>query len=134
PTNSDTIRQLSILGASVFDWQDRNDFKAYTLLQQKIVGTMAVQVKNETGMADRSKALMQGPSSAPDASGNAQSLPQELVQPGRIMYFEAGKGQGVEVIKNDNPSSNTMAFQDEVIREALEGMGWSFDYSHNPSK
>lgn len=134
PSTSDALRGYSALGTSAFDMQDREESKKWLLLAQKIASTMAVEVQNESGKVDRSKALIGNPSTVPDASGNAQALPTELVKPGRIMYFQAGKGQGVKVVEQDQPGPNVLNFQEEIIRDSLQSMGWSFDFSHNPTK
>jgi capsid protein len=134
PTASDQVRGISLLGASVFDWQDVTESREFELFAQKIGATFAMEIRNESGLADRTKSLLQSPSLAPDSSGNAQALPQEIHSPGRVMYFKAGTNQGLNPIKNDRPSPNALAFQDEIIRSSLAGMGWSFDFSHNPTK
>jgi len=134
PSVSDQFRGRSLIGVSAFNWQDVKESRAFELIAQKIGATMAMQVMNETGEADRAKGLLKAPVTAPDASGNMQTLPTELVAPGRLMYFKAGTNQRVEQVKNDRPSANVMAFQDEVIRSGLESIGWSFDFAHNSTK
>ncbi len=135
PDYCDQCRGFSLLGGVVFEALDVSDSRNFELISQKIRASFAVQVKNETGYADKSKQRLALPSTAPTAeSGAANALPQQLVSPGNINYFKAGTNQGLEVLDYDRPGANVMAFQEEQIRSYLAGMGWSYDYSHNPTK
>lgn len=134
PSASDAIRGYSLLGAAAFPMIDWSESKAWMLLAQKISATMAIQVNNETGHADRTKQMLTAPTTAAAASGDAQALPTELMKPGRVMYFKAGSGQKVEAIEQNQPGQNAQMFQEETLRECLQSMGWSFDFAHNPTK
>jgi hypothetical protein len=135
PSTSDALRGYSLLGTCAFDMLDRETSKKWLLMLQMISASYAVEIQNESGKADRAKQLLSGPSTVPDSTtGNAQDLPKELVKPGRIMYFQANKGQGIKVVDQNQPGPNVMDFQQEIIRDSLQGMGWSFDFSHNPTK
>jgi len=50
------------------------------------------------------------------------------------MYFKAGSGQQIKPVENDRPSANWVGYQDEELRSALESIGWSYDFQHNPTK
>lgn len=135
PSTSDALRGYSLLGTSAFDMMDRETSKKWLLMLQMISASYAVEIQNESGKADRAKQLLSAPSTAPDSTtGNAQALPTEVIKPGRIMYFQAGKNQGIKVVDQNQPGPNVMEFQQEIIRDSLQSMGWSFDFSHNPTK
>lgn len=133
PSTSDALRGYSALATAAFPMSDREESKAYLLLAQKIAATMAVEIQNQAGQPDRAKALVSAPATAAEA-GVAQELPKELMKPGRIMYFAGGKGQGIKVVEQDQPGDNVVNYQNEIIREGLQSLGWSYDFSHNPSK
>lgn len=134
PDYCDQLRGFSLLGSVVFQILDVEDADNFELISQKIRASFSVQVKNETGKVDRSVNLIRGAVPGADgASGAAQALPQQLVQPGQISYFKAGKDQGMEVLDYDRPGQNVMAFRKEKIRAYLSGIGASYDYTHEPS-
>ena len=134
PSTSDALRGYSALATAAFPMSDREESKAYLLLAQKVAATMAVEIQNQNGMPDRAKTLVSPPTTAATDAGNAQELPKELVSPGRIMYFRAGRNEGVKVVAQDQPGENVVNYQNEIIREGLQSLGWSYDFSHNPSK
>jgi capsid protein len=135
PSSSDALRGYSAVATAAFPMLDREESKNWLLLAQKIASTYAVQINNETGMADRAKQRLTVPATEADSTtGDAQALPKEVQTPGRVMYFKAGTGQKVEVIDQNQPGENVLNFQEEIIRECLQSMGWSFDFSHNPTK
>ena len=132
PTVNDQYRGISLLGVSAFTWQDWSEAKAFELIAQKIGATLSKQVYNETGTVDKTKSLLELPVNGTDTTGS--SLPKEIFQPGKVLYFRAGKGERVEDVTTDRPSGNTMAFMDESIRGGLESIGWSFDFAHNSTR
>lgn len=132
PSFSDQFHGVSTVGSCAFEWQDVNESRQFQLMVQKINSTIAYTVQNETGTVDKAKTLLRAASTAP-VGGQAQDLPTEIHSKGRVMYFKAGQGQGIEPVKDDRPSANFMAFQEEIIRSNLESMGWSFDF-FNPTK
>lgn len=135
PDYVEQLRGISPLGTHAFDAWDIQEGRQFELIAQKLRATMPVSIKNETGMVDTTKAVFGAKATANDSSTNAaNSLPTQVVQPGSVMYFRAGKGEGIEFNESDNPGPNVMAFQEEVLRSMFHGLGWSFDFSHNPSK
>lgn len=134
PSFSDQLREISILGASAFDFQDVNESRAFELIAQKIGASYAMIVENETGEADQTQQMLALSTAQPNDNGGITDLPKEVHTAGRVQYFKAGSNQKITPVQNDRPSANVMAFQDEIIRSGLEGIGWSFDFSHNPTK
>jgi hypothetical protein len=134
PNTSDAVRGYSSIATAAFPMLDREESKNFLLIGQKLAATYPVAVHNESGMADRAKQLLSAPATAAADSGDAQSLPTELRKPGSITYFRAGTNQKIEVLDQNQPGENVINFQDAIIRESLQSMGWSFDFSHDPTK
>lgn len=135
----DQIRGLSALGASCFDWQDVRDARAFELIAQKLSASIGLIETNETGEADKSKKLLSRTSTnfGTPAAGTPTPLSttaSETIDGVSIRYHRAGSGAKLEAYKADRPTANQQSFRDDVIREALNGIGWSFDYSYNPTK
>ena len=135
PSSSDALRGYSAIAVAAFPMMDREESKNFLLIGQKLNATMPIAIYNETGMVDRAKAMLTAATTVPDSTtGDAQSLPTEPKKPGTITYLKAGTGQKIEAIDQNQPGENVLNFQEEIIRESLQSMGWSFDFSHNPTK
>jgi len=135
----DQIRGISNLGASCFDWQDVSDARRFELIAQKLIASIGIIETNETGEADKTKKLLSRTSTNFDDTSNAtkthlSTTATETVDGVSIRYHRANSGSKIEAFSGDRPTSNQQAFRDDVIREALHGMGWSFDFSYNPTK
>lgn len=136
----DQVRGISTLGASCFDWQDVSEARRFELIAQKLGSSIGIIETNETGEADRSKKLLTRTAAAnfdQTDSGTKTHLSTtatETVDGVSVRYHRAGSGSKIEAFQNDRPTANQQAFRDDVIREALHGMGWSFDFSYNPTK
>lgn len=138
----DQIRGISTLGASCFDWQDVSDARRFHLISQKLGASIGLIETNEAGEADQSKKLLSRTSANFGASSSDSATPatavattaSEDIDGVSIRYHRAGSGSKLESFKNDNPSANQKQFHDDVIREAIHGLGWSSDYSFDPSK
>jgi len=135
-TFSDQIRGISTLGASCFDWQDVSDARRFHLIQQKLGATIGLIETNETGEADRTKKILNRSSTNfdADAKTNVATTASETFDGVSVRYHRAGSGSKLEAYRNDNPTANQKQFHDDVIREAIHGLGWSSDYSFDPSK
>lgn len=135
----DQIRGISILGASCFDWQDLAESRRFEIIAQKLGSSIGLIETNETGEADKTKKLLSRSSTnfETQTGGTPPALSTtatETVDGVSIRYHRANSGAKIEAFQNDRPTSNQQAFRDDVIREALHGLGWSFDYSYNPTK
>lgn len=138
-STADQLRGISDLGASCFDWQDAKEARAFELISQKIAASIGLIETNETGEADKSKRLLNRTSAnfGTPAAGTPTPLSTtatETIDGVSIRYHRAGSNAKLEAYRADRPTANQQAFRDDVIREALNGMGWSFDYSYNPTK
>lgn len=130
----DQIRGISALGASVFDWKDVKEARDFELLVQKLGASIGLIETNETGEADRAKGLMQRSSANFNDDQTLATTATETIDGVTIRYHRAGSNAKLEAYKNDRPTSNQHEFRADVVREALNGLGWSVDYSLNPTK
>lgn len=134
PFQDDQIRGISPLGLSVFNWQDSAESKKFELLTQKVNAAYAMQVDNETGEADSAK-LAFGAGPTHDSTTQQITTPATAKVDGvTVHYFPAGTNQGFKPIKNDRPSANSQNFLANAVREALHSIGWSIDFSLDPTK
>ena len=133
----DQIRGISDLGASCFDWQDISDARRFELIAQKLVASIGIIETNETGEADKAQKILSRSTTANfDTTNrtNVSTTASETVDGVSIRYHRANSGSKIEAFRGDRQTPNQQAFRDDVIREALHGMGWSFDFSYNPTK
>jgi hypothetical protein len=133
PEYSDQVRGVSTLGSSVVDWQDIDEVRRFELLAQKAGSTVAMMETNETGQADPAKALLQSPASF-DATNQLTAPAVQSIDGGAWHYFKSNSGSKLEPFRNDRPPDAATRFWDSVMRQAMHGMGWSFDFSLDPSK
>jgi hypothetical protein len=134
----DQIFGISELGLAAFDWQDVKDSRSFALLSQKLTSSIGLLEHNEAGEADKSKKLLTRTSSNFDTPSAGTPTPiattaTETIDGISVRYFRAGSNSKLETLKDDRPSVNQQTFQQDVIREAMFGMGWSIDYSYNPT-
>lgn len=134
PKFPDQERGISILGATLFDFQDASESRRFELLAQKLAASYGMVVENEDGEADPGKVLLGASSGTLDSSGNAATAWTEKVDGVGIHYFKAGTNSKISSVTSDRPTANQQNFEDRIIRAALHGMGWSFDFSLDPTK
>lgn len=133
PDYVEQLRGFSVIGREAFDAFDVGESRVFELISQKVRASFSAAIQNETGTIDPTKAAFIKPSTANNSTTNAANdLPNQVLQPGQIMYFKANQGQKIEFPSNDNPGPNVMAFQEEVLRSFFSGMGWSYDFCHKP--
>lgn len=134
PEYCDQVRGFSALGSSVIDWQDLAETRRFELMAQKLIASIAVVESNEEGEAPMAS-LAGGGVAISDATDeeNAPVYGQEMLG-GEVRYFRAGSGSKIEIPSGDRPTANQREFADAVAREALHGIGWSWDFGLNPTK
>lgn len=133
PKVSDLVRGVSPIGAAAFDWDDLKDARRFELVAQKIGAAIALIEQNETGEADESKAMLTSKGDV-DSDLKVTRTAREVIDGVQVRYFKAGSNSKLESFSMDRPTPNQQAFRDDVLREALNGIGWSFDFSHNPTR
>lgn len=134
PYVSDMVRGISILGASAFDWDDMADARRFELIAQKLGAAIALIENNEEGEANSTRALVDNSSDNFDTSQKRTATATETIDGVQVRYFRSGTDSKIESLKFDRPSANQQAFRADALREALNGLGWSFDFSHDPTK
>lgn len=135
PDYLDQVREIPPLAVAAFSMLDVSNSAQNELFAQLINSMYAIQEYTEDGNIDTVQGLFASPASVPDTTtGAATSIATEQIQPGIIQRFKAGSGQKIESMVNERPSVNVMSFQAELIRRAFCGIGWSSDFSVDPSK
>jgi hypothetical protein len=109
------------------------------MVSQKVFSAMSLLVHNEEGgPAQTANLITRYGSGGLDSDGqeSTDGVPistDELV-PGEIRYVRAGSQSKVEAITGDRPTQNQREFIDQIIRQSLAGLGWSFDFTLDPTK
>lgn len=132
PENTDQDRGFSALASAIFDWQDISESRTFELLAQKVAASIALIEENESGEVDSSKAIVGAPSYG--TSGAVTGPASETLEGGMIRYFRSGLNQKLSAFSYDRPGANSQEFEQRVIRAAFAGMGWSYDFSLDPTK
>lgn len=131
PDYVDQLRGISALATAVIDFQDIHESRRLELVAQKLLAALTLVESNETGMADSAAALLGSVTSSTTLDEVTHS--QEYYG-GEVRYFRAGTGSKIEPIVGDRPTTNQQSFADSIIRQALHGIGWSYDFSLDPTK
>lgn len=135
PEYCDQVRGISEVGYLGLDCLDVAEFKRAELLSQVINAGFAFQEFNEDGEPAPGSDL--GPLVIPgtDAvtAGTPTGLYTEVIDRGVARYFRAKSGGRLEQVKNDRPTANQQNFLKDTLRADLHGMGWSYDFSMDPS-
>lgn len=133
PEYTDQVRGYSQLGASIFDWQDIQDTRRFDLIGRKARASKAIIVHNESGEADETQRMLSVDDR--DFTDNAlTSVTRETIEGGTIEYYKSSANVRLESVKDDRPSTNGMEFDRTITRDALAGIGWSYDYAIDPTK
>jgi len=131
PEYADQVRGVSSLASSVIDFQDVLESRRLELVAQKLAAALTMVETNETGMADDASALV---SSVATTDTPADITYSEEHFGGTVRYFRSGTGGAITPVVSDRPTQNQREFADSIIRQALHGIGWSFDFSVDPTK
>jgi hypothetical protein len=135
PDFADQSRGFSALGASVIDWQDYQETRRFELMAQKKLASVAVLESNELGEMPPSNTVgIPGIGIADDGSDERPAIFGEEMLGGETRYFRAGSGSKWEIPPSDRPSANQQAFSADIVRQAIHGIGWSSDFSLDPTK
>lgn len=130
----DQVRGFSQLGASIFDWQDVQDTRRFDLIGRKARASVALIEHNESGEAKEGTALVSQDARTFDSSGQLTNMSVQTLEGGTIRYYKASTNARLEAVKDERPSTNGMEFDRTVTRDALAGIGWSYDYAIDPTK
>lgn len=141
PEYSGQVRGFSQLASSSNVWTDINESTALRMARAKLAASQGIIESNETGDTDSSRKLLGSSSGTYNTDGAATDLPTSAALSYRTervdglinRYFKTGTGSKLEFLDNNNPSQNEQEFEAEQIRRALQGIGWSYDFSLNPT-
>ena len=136
PDYVDQLRGFSALGASVIDWQDIHESRRFALLAQKKFSATAILESNETGEMPIGNSVGDGTTLGVIVEGSetAVAVYGEEMLGGETRYFRAGSGSKWEIPTADRPTANQQAFSADIVRQAIHGIGWSSDFSLDPTK
>jgi len=136
PEFPEQLRGFSPVGLGAFDWQDIADARRFELMAQKILSAIALIEVNEDGEPAPGADL--GPIIIPGADETTTATPSSLVSEvfdgGLVRYLRARSGADLKTLESNRPSLNRREFEDQVVRADMHGLGWSMDYSLDPSK
>jgi capsid protein len=133
PKACDQVRGISALATAVFDWQDIKESRHYELIAQKAASAVALIEENEAGEADPADGIIKTAATF-DSSGNKTALDTQEVAGGLYRYFKAGTNAKLQAFSYDRPGTSVQQYQETIIRDAFQGMEWSYFFSHDPSK
>lgn len=133
PVWEDQVRGYSILGASVFNWQDMREARAFDMINRKLAASRAIIEYNDPGEADSGTILDDPDSDRSDDDNNVTSLHNEKVDGVTVSYFRAKSGSRIEAMEDKRPTSEQQEFENTIIRSELHAIGWSYDFSYNPN-
>jgi capsid protein len=134
PKAADQVRGFSGLASAVFDWQDIKESRFYELIAQKAASAIGLLEHNETGDLDASRGIIKTAATHNATTGNKETLDTQEINGGTYRYFKAGSGADLKAFTYDRPGANVMNYQDTIIRDAFQGMEWSWFFSSDPSK
>lgn len=129
----DQIRGISCLAASIGDFSDLGETRRFELIAQKLGASIALTETNETGTPPDDASQIIGADSSMTTDDKPPVYGTEM-HGGEVRYFRAGSGSKLEALNYDRPSNNQREFAREIARNALHGLGWSIDYSLDPTR
>ena len=134
PKMSDQVRGFSGLASAVFDCQDLKESKYWELIAQKAAAAVALLETNPTGGVDMSREMIKTRATHNASTGAKETLDTQEISGGIYRYLKAGTGSDLKAFSYDRPGSNTMTYQDHILRDAFQGLEWSMFFSVDPSK
>lgn len=139
PEYADQLRGVSPLAVSIIDFQDVGESRRLELISQKVFAGMSLIVHNETGGPETTANLTTrygsgGTNSDGSLSTDGTPVSTDEIIPGEMRYFRAGSNSKIEALTADRPTMNQQAFKETIVRQALAGIGWSVDFSLDPTK
>lgn len=133
PDYDGQVRGFSQLGAIIFDMMDVQESRQFELTAQKLAASIGLVETNETGTADPAKSIM-GEAPSLNDDGTKATTRTEQVDGVMIRYFRAGTGSKLDTHRADRPTQNQRDFEHGIIRAAIHALGWSIDFSLDPTK
>jgi hypothetical protein len=133
PEWEDQTRGYALLGASVFNWQDIREARAFDLINRKLVASRAVIEYTESGEAGAGNIMSDPDADRSDSDNNQTSLHNETIDGVTTTFMKARSGSRIEAVEDKRPTQEQQQFEETIIRSELHAIGWSFDFSYNPN-
>jgi capsid protein len=127
PDYGDQIRGFSLLGASLFEWQDLKERRSLELSAQKLGASIGLIEHNEDGTEDLAMKMARDAEQVAAGGEAFSTVDTRSIGGVEHRYYKAGQGGGLETLKFDRPSANVQEHEKMVKRDALNGIGWSYD-------
>jgi capsid protein len=133
PDYSDQVRGIPALASSAIHWQDWDDAQRFELMAQKKAASLTFLEHNETGEPPEDAATILGSPQTNACVSEALTHVEEM-HGGEYRYARSLSGAKIEAITLDRPSANQQSFMATIVRNCMFGLGWSVDFSFDPSK
>ena len=130
---SEQVRGISWIGSVLIQSQDVKERRRLELAAMKLAASEGFLVENEDGQPELSRIVDTGAVVA-DAATAPVAPAFEMVDGPGYRYAKANTGAKITPITSDRPTANQQVFEDGIIREILASMGWSSDFSFDPTK
>jgi hypothetical protein len=135
PDYCDQVRGFSALASSLFDFQDVREYRRFELIAQKVFASQTIIEKNVEGEAVPGEPYITTPEATDSTAGTPTGLVTEMLDGGTTRYIRSTDPNAIiEAFKSDRPSGSQQAFEEKIVRSCFHGMGWSVDFSLDPSK
>jgi hypothetical protein len=129
PMFADQLRGVSILAASVIDFQDVDETRKFEMVAQKLAASIVLAETNELGAPMATDDAL-----ADNSAENDKDFEYRKMEGGEIQYFRSGTGGKLEALRADRPTNSQQDFINSILRQALASVGWSMDYFLDPTK
>jgi len=133
PDWADQVRGFSRLASAIFDWQDVKDSRSFELLAQKASSAISLIEENETGEVDTAASVITGAATFDVDTKQKTALDTQELVGGTYRYFKNGLGK-ITAHSYNRPGSDSLKFQEKVLRDCFKGMQWDFFFSVNPAE
>lgn len=130
---SDQVRGISWIGSVLIQSQDVKERRRMELAALKLASSEGFLVENEDGQPDITR-IIPDTAIVTDAAATPVAPVLEMVDGPGFRYAKSNTGAKITPITSDRPTANQQAFEEGIIREILASMGWSSDFSFDPTK
>jgi len=134
PRHADQLRGVPAMASSIIHWQDREEFLKFELQGMKLAASIALIESNETGGPPTEAGQLVAATNDPDTGALLPATYGQQMLGGEVRYFAGKSGGKLEALVSDRPTQNQREFVRDVARDALAAMGWSIDFSLDPSR
>jgi hypothetical protein len=130
PSFTDQARGVPALASAINTCLDVEEIRKFLRIGIKAEAAISLVEENESGQAVDSARARQ--SAKPTADTPTQPFVQEFHY-GMYRYFKAGTNSKITAVNSRRPAAETMNFDFELLRAALESFGWPIEM-YDPSR